>query len=78
MIKSPPDISGDTCSVPGLGRSSGEGNDNSLQCSCLEIPWIEESGGLQTMESQRVGHDLTTKQKQQKAVSVRWGITIEG
>ena len=24
------------------------------------IPWIEEPGGLQSMQSQRVGHDLET------------------
>ena len=29
-----------------------------------EIPWIEEPGGLQSMGSQRVGHDLATKQQQ--------------
>ena len=28
----------DVGSIPGLGRSSGEGNGNSLQCSCLENP----------------------------------------
>ena len=28
------------------------------------IPWTEEPGGLQSMESQRVGHDLATKQLQ--------------
>ena len=27
-----------------------------------EIPWTEELGGLQSMESHRVGHDLATKQ----------------
>ena len=27
---------GDLGSVPGLGRSPGEGNGNPLQCSCLE------------------------------------------
>ena len=27
---------GDLCSIPGLGRSPGEGNDNPLQYSCLE------------------------------------------
>ena len=27
---------GDQGSIPGLGRSSGEGNDNPLQYSCLE------------------------------------------
>ena len=25
--------------------------------SCLENPWIEEPGGLQSVGSQRVGHD---------------------
>ena len=27
---------GDMCSIPGLGRFSGEGNGNPLQYSCLE------------------------------------------
>ena len=27
---------GDLCWIPGLGRSPGEGNDNPLQCSCVE------------------------------------------
>ena len=26
-----------------------------------KVPWIEEPGGLQSMGSQRVGHDLATK-----------------
>ena len=30
-----------------------------------EIPWAEETGGLQSMASQRVRHDLVTKQHQQ-------------
>ena len=29
-----------------------------------EIPWTEEPGGLQSMGSQRVRHDLATKQQQ--------------
>ena len=29
------------------------------------IPWTEEPGGLQSMRSQRVRHDLVTKQHQQ-------------
>jgi len=29
---------GDPGSIPGSGRSSGEGNDNSLKYSCLENP----------------------------------------
>ena len=28
-----------------------------------EIAWTEEPGGLQSMGSQRVGHDLVTKQQ---------------
>ena len=31
-----------------------------------EISWTEEPGGLQSMGSQRVGHDLATKQQQQQ------------
>ena len=29
---------GDASSIPGSGRSPGEGNGNPLQCSCLENP----------------------------------------
>ena len=32
-------------------------NGTPLQYSCLEIPWAEEPGGLQSMGSRRVGHD---------------------
>ena len=35
-------------SIPGSGRSSGEGNGNPLQYSCLENPMDEEPGGLQS------------------------------
>ena len=35
----------------------GEGNGSPLQYSCLEIPWMEEPGGLQSMGPLRVGHD---------------------
>ena len=39
MVKNPPTNAGDTGnagSIPGLGRSLGEGNGNLLQYSCLE------------------------------------------
>ena len=29
-----------------------------------KIPWTEEPGGLQSIGSQRIGHDLATKQQQ--------------
>ena len=35
---------GDPGSIPGLGRSPGEGNGNPLQYSCWKIPWTEDSG----------------------------------
>ena len=34
---------GDLGSIPGLGRSPGEGNGNPLQCSCLENPQGQRS-----------------------------------
>ena len=38
MVKNPPANAGDTGSIPGLGRSPGEGTGTPLQCSCLENP----------------------------------------
>ena len=35
MVKNLPVNAGDPGSIPGLGRSSGEGNDNPFQYSCL-------------------------------------------
>ena len=49
--------SGDPDSIPGLGRSTGEGNGNPLQYSCLGNPMTEGPGRLQSMGSLRVGHD---------------------
>ena len=49
---------GDLGSIPGSGRSPGEGNGNPLQYSCLENPM--EPGRLQSMGSQTVGYDWAT------------------
>ena len=38
VVKNPPATVGDMGSVPGSGRSPGEGNGNSLQYSCLGNP----------------------------------------
>ena len=38
VVKNPPADAGDTSSIPGLGRSSGEGNGNRLQYSGLGNP----------------------------------------
>ena len=48
---------GDLGSIPGSGRSPGVGNGNPLQYSCLENPWMEEPGRLQSMGPQKVGHN---------------------
>ena len=48
---------GDQGSIPGVGRSPGEGNGNPLQYPCLENPMEEEPGGSQSMGSQRVTHN---------------------
>ena len=61
-VKNPPANAGDTGSIPGSGRSPGEGNGNPFQYSCLG-KWTEEPGGLQSMGSQRVRQDLATKQQ---------------
>ena len=52
VVKSLPANAGDASSVPGLGRSSGRGNGNPLQYSCLENP--TERGGLQA-----AAHEVT-------------------
>ena len=46
VVKNPPANAGnlrDMDSVPGLGRSSGEGHGNPLQHSCLENPMDREA-----------------------------------
>ena len=48
---------GDLGSIPGSGRSSGEGNGNPLQYSCLENPMDRGAWWATSMELQRVGHD---------------------
>ena len=53
----------DVGSVPEAGKSSGKGNGNLLQYSCLGNPRTEEPIGLQPMGPRRVGHDLATKQQ---------------
>ena len=49
--------SGDPGLVSGWGRSPGEGNGNLLQYSCLEKSMDRGGCQVQSMGSQRVGHD---------------------
>ena len=60
MVKNSPANAGDAVLIPGLERSSGEGNGNPFQYSCLGNPmgsWTEEPGGLQSMGLQRDRQD---------------------
>jgi len=47
--------------VPSLGREEPLEQGMAAHSSILawRIPWTEEPGGLQSMELQRVGHDLS-------------------
>ena len=51
---------GDLSSIPGSGRSPGEGNGNPLQYSCLENPKDRGAWCATVHGSQRVGHDWAT------------------
>ena len=52
--------------VPSLGREDPLEKEMAIHSNILawEIPWTEEPGGLQSTGSQRVGHNLATKQQQ--------------
>ena len=52
MVKNPSANVGDVRDaemIPGLGRSPGGGHGSPLQCSCLENPWSEHAGRLESM-----------------------------
>ena len=79
---------GDWGSIPGLGRSPGEGNGNPLQYSCLENPADRGAWRATVHGVARVGHDLATKppdpldymvncmQAEQWRISLRWVILL--
>ena len=47
----------DLGSIPGLGKPLEEGMATHSRILAWRIPWTEEPGGLQSMGSQRVGHE---------------------
>ena len=51
---------GNPGSIPGSGRSPGEGNGDPLQYSCLGNSMDRGHGGLQSMGLQRVRHNCVT------------------
>ena len=64
VVKNAPARVGDAASIPGSGRSPGEGRGNPLQYSCLENPMTEDPGGLPSVGLQRVGCDWACTQTQ--------------
>ena len=57
VVKNLPASAGDQGSIPGSGRSPGEGNGNPLQYSCLENPmdrgaWLATVHGVTKKESE--------------------------
>ena len=61
VVKNPPANAYD---IRDASWIAGGGNANSLQYSCLENPWTEEPGGLQSMGSQRAHtHTLSLRRK---------------
>ena len=52
---------GDVGSIPELGRSLKEKMETHSSILAQMIPWTEETGGLQSMRSQSIGHDWATE-----------------
>ena len=63
-VKNPPANIRGSVSIPDLGRSPGEGNENLLQYSCLENS-MNRGTSYSPCTCQRVGQGLLTKQSQQ-------------
>ena len=76
-VKNAPASAGGMCSIPGSGRSSGEGNGNPLQYSCLESPmdrgaWRATVHGV-TKESDMTER-LTLWQNLESLVISHWAV----
>ena len=74
VVKNPPANAGyarDTSLNPESGRSL-----THSRVLAWRIPWTEEPGGLQSMGSQRAGHDRSTHAKAVKQVG--WGCSADG
>ena len=60
VVKNPHANAGDVREaglIPGLGRSLEEGMATHSSILAWKIPWTEDPGGLESVGSQRVGHD---------------------
>ena len=53
MVKNPAANAGDTCLIPGSGNSLEKEMTTHSSTVVWEIPWTEQSGGLQSMGLQK-------------------------
>ena len=65
IVKDLPAKAGDVGSIPGLGRSPGEGNGNPLQYSCLENP-MDRGAWQATVYGVTKKSDTMAEQQQQQ------------
>ena len=78
MVKITPANTGDAGLIPGLERSPGERNGNSLQYSCLGNPMDRGAWrvGYSPWSHKRIIHDLAIKKQQWREVQERRGTCI--
>ena len=69
VVKNLPAHAGDTDLI--LGQEDPLEKEIATHSSILawEIPWTEEPGRLQSIGSQRVGHDLVTKERPEQQIT---------
>ena len=85
-------IAGDLRSIPGWGRSAGEGNDNPLQCSCLEssmdrgawwatarYDWVTNFHFFQDLYAEVLTPDVTVFRDDtfKEVIKVKWGGKVD-
>ena len=66
MLKNPPTNVGDMGSIPGCNDPLGQGMATHSSILVWETLWTEEADGLQSMGSQKVRHNLMTKEQQNR------------
>ena len=66
VVRNSPAKVGEAGSIPGSGKPLEKEMVTHSSILAWEIPWTEESGGLESMGLQRVSHNLMTKQQLQQ------------
>ena len=70
VVKNRPANAEEVGSIPGSGRSTGEGNGNPLQCSGVENPMDRGACWATVHGVTRVRHNLVNKQQQSVDFSI--------